>query len=99
MDLAKSWVTAIVVYLVGNVFMVKVASAGNKVAQGDLSTGSKVLWNVVPALLIFMFMALLSAILHSSPHRDDPTRHALAVFLVPAVMIVVNVLIGLAQGF
>lgn len=98
MDLAKAWVTAVVVYLVGSAIMVYFAVAGNKVGQTELSTTSTILWNAVPALLIFMSMAVFSAIMHS-PRGDDPARHALAVLLVPAVLVVFGIVTGLVQGF
>jgi hypothetical protein len=94
MDLARAWVAAAVVYLVGSAVTVYIALAGNKVGQGGLSTGSAIVWNAVPALVIFTLMAVFSGILHTGPRADNPTRHALALLSVPAVLTVVGIAIA-----
>lgn len=98
MDLVKSWATAIVVYLVGSAFTVYIATAA-QLSRADLgSTSGSITWNALPSLFIYLFMTLLGGLVHSSPGRDNAQRHALAVLLVPAVMVLITVPTGLAQG-
>jgi hypothetical protein len=99
MDLAKSWSAAVVVYLIGSIFTVQVAVAAKSTPEELTGSSGSIIWNAVPALLIYLVMAGLSAVVHSEPRRTDATRHALAVLPVPALLIVGSVGLGFAQGW
>jgi hypothetical protein len=98
MDLAKSWVTAVVVYLIGSVVTVLAAVTAKATPQELTSTGGSIAWNALASLAIYLIMAALSAIVHSAPQRERTARHALAVLPVPALLIVGGAVFGLVQG-
>jgi uncharacterized BrkB/YihY/UPF0761 family membrane protein len=93
MDLAKSWVTAIAVYLAGS--MATVFAAVTSESPPDEFAG--IVWSAVPSLATYLAMAALSAIVHSAPERSRTSRHALAVLAVPAVLILGSLVFGLIQ--
>jgi uncharacterized membrane protein len=98
MDLAKSWVTAVVVYLTGSVVTVLAAVTAKATPAELTGTGGSIVWNALPSLAIYLVMAALSAIVHSAPQRRRTARHALAVLPVPALLIIGGAVVGLVQG-
>lgn len=98
MDLVKSWVIAILAFVLGAALTVFIAEAA-KIDPARLSGGgSGIAWNLLSALLIYFFVAGLSGLVHSRPHRDNPTRYALAALLIPAVLVVLTLIFGLVRG-
>jgi membrane associated rhomboid family serine protease len=98
MDLVKSWAVAILVFVLGSALMVSVADAA-KITQEELaSTGGTIIWNIGSTLPIYFFMAALAAIAHGKPQRDDAKRHALAVLMIPALLIVLTLVFELVNG-
>jgi hypothetical protein len=98
MDLVRSWVAAIVFYVLGSVLTVQVATAARVSQQELASMGGTIVWNLFPSLLIFFVMVALSALLHPAPQREEPRRHLIAVLGVPAVVTVFNLVVGFATG-
>jgi uncharacterized BrkB/YihY/UPF0761 family membrane protein len=98
MDLAKSWLTALAVYLAGSMVTAFAAVASKSQPDEFTGTGGAITWNAVPSLVIYLIMAALSALVHSVPQRSHLSRHALAVLPVPALLILGGVVFGLVQG-
>ncbi|MFI0351612.1 hypothetical protein [Actinomadura sp. 9N407] len=97
MDLARSWLAAIAVYLV-----VATATAGTAVRAGaeddDFSGDGALLWNALPMLAAFFLMVVLAAAAHPASERDRRTRNAIAIFSIPCLAVVAQLLVGIAQG-
>ena len=98
MDLAKSWATAVAVYLTGTIVTAFTAVSSGSTPEELNSTGGAIIWNAVPSVTIYLIMAALSAVVHSSPRRERPARHAVAVLLVPALLVIAGLVFGLFQG-
>ena len=97
MDLLKSWAVAVAVYVVGSLL-----SAGTAIQVGDdLLNGTipSVTWAAGSSLLVYLLMAMIAALVHPAPRRDDPVRHAVAALGIPAVTVVGGVVFGVVQGF
>jgi uncharacterized BrkB/YihY/UPF0761 family membrane protein len=93
MDLAKSWLVALAVYLAGS--MVTAFAAVTSESPPEEFAG--IAWSAVPSLATYLAMAALSALVHSAPERSRTSRHALAVLAVPAVLILGSLVFGLVQ--
>jgi hypothetical protein len=98
MDLAKSWLIALAVYLAGSMVTVYAAVTSRSQPDEFTGTGGSITWNAVPSLVIFLIMATLAASVHSVPQRFRPSRHALAVLPMPALLMLGGVVFGLVQG-
>ncbi|MFB4312820.1 hypothetical protein [Actinomadura sp. 21ATH] len=98
MDLVRAWGTAVAVYLVASLVTTIAAVGSDAAADGLTATGDRVVWNAVPMALTFAAMTVLAGLAHPGPRRSSSSRHALAVFAVPAVLGVLGVVFGLATG-
>jgi uncharacterized membrane protein len=98
MDLMRSWVAAAAAFLVGSVLMVAL-TVNVSSADGVAGTRGATVVSGVPSLAVYMLMTAVGASVHPAPRRDDPSRHAVAVFVVPAVTMVGSVVLAIGGGF
>src|SRR5688572_10812649 len=97
MDLARSWLAAIGVYLV--VATVTAGTAVRARAENDDFSGDGILiWNALPMLAAFFLMVVLAATAHPASERHRRARNAVAIFSIPCLAAVVQLLFGIAQG-
>lgn len=97
MDLLKSWAVAVGVWLLGSLLTVIVFVNAGSLAQVQ-SFGGRVTALYIPQLVVALLMACTAAVVHPAPARERAERHAAAVFAVPAVVLVVNVVSNAVRG-
>lgn len=96
MDLLRSWGVAVLVWLLGGV--ISVAVIVNTAPLSMLaSLGGRVLVFYLPTFIVTVLMAALAALVHPSPARQRPARHAVAVLTVPAVSLLVGIVGGIGN--
>lgn len=87
MDLVRAWAAGVAVFALSNLAVVWTAAAAEDAQQITRGTG-RILWSVVPALVVYLLTALAAALAH--PRGTGPVRHAFAVFTVPGVLLAVS---------
>jgi drug/metabolite transporter (DMT)-like permease len=98
MDLVRAWTAAILVVVAGSIGTAGIAVSA-AVSKDDLESVTGVLlWTALPTFVVFALMALVSAVVHPSPQRENAGRHALAVLLVPGLATLLGIVLGLVQG-
>ncbi|GAA1561522.1 hypothetical protein GCM10009678_50480 [Actinomadura kijaniata] len=96
MDIARSWLVAVVVYLVGAT-VTATLGIGARVTEEDLTGGGAITWNALPTALTFLLMTLLARAVHPDPARRRPLRHAIASLGAPVVLTLLGVVLGAVQ--
>ncbi|WP_067824708.1 hypothetical protein [Actinomadura kijaniata] len=96
MDIARSWLVALLVYLVGAT-VTATLGIGARVTEEDLTGGGAIAWNGVPTALTFLLMTLLARAVHPEPARRRPVRHAVASLGAPVVLMLLGVVLGAVQ--
>jgi hypothetical protein len=97
MDLVRPWLAALAVLLtasLGTAYLISNVTTPERLA----STSGTVVWNAAPSLVIYLLAVLFAAIVHPVTHRENPRRHLLAVFGVPAAAILFSAAYALFTG-
>ena len=95
MDLVRPALAALGAWVAGSVVAALVLTVWAGVPQLQSTTG-KVLWVVLPQLLVGLVTTAAAAYAHRRPERYDRRRHALAVLFPAVVLIFVQALLNLA---
>lgn len=93
MDLIRSWLAAIVTWVLTMWITAIVGEAGGDQAAFGSFTG-RLLWLYVPLMLAYLLIAGAASALHTRPHRGRRTRHLIAVLTVPVVTVVLSTVLG-----
>ncbi|PRX95506.1 hypothetical protein [Allonocardiopsis opalescens] len=94
MDLFWSWLVGIVTW-----FLVAFIGLGVVIFNGDPAAmdtvGGEIMWTGPVQFAVGLFVALAAGLVHRRPERTRAGRHALAVFAIPLLAIVIE-LVALA---
>lgn len=93
MDVLRSWLAAIVVYVGGSAGTAWVAGIG-----GDYNAYAQVwgaiLWVYVPMFVLFALVAAAASGVHTRPARWRVGRHLFATLTLPCALIVISMVLG-----
>lgn len=96
MDLVKSWVAAVVMFLVGNILVGWITVAGTSAATIAPGSTAHYMWSLVPTFVLYLLTAALGALFHRG--GASAGRHVAAALGVPAVALVVSTVGYVAAG-